>query len=139
MTMILKLPPAPKPLDLRGPKGDKGDKGDSIKGDPGAPGPKGDKGDKGDDGSPGWPGSRGPVGERGPRGEDGEGLALPFIKALTGTSITVLEAEHGLTMIHGLRVVNSDGETVEVLERVVGTTLTIEANSSLIDHTLILY
>lgn len=63
----------------------------------------------------------------------------PYIKTLSGFTDTINQAEHGLTIIRGLRVNKPTGELVEVAETYSGTTVTIDSNILLDNHTLIIY
>lgn len=62
-----------------------------------------------------------------------------YPKSISGFTVTVLQAEHGLTFPKGLRVTDQYGEEVEVKETYLGTTVRIDSNIDLADHLLVIY
>lgn len=64
---------------------------------------------------------------------------VPFTKVLSGFTDTIDQAEHGLSVVRGLRVCKPTGELVEVAENYSGTTVRIDSNILLDDHILTLY
>ena len=65
---------------------------------------------------------------------------IPFTKVLTGTSITILEAEHGLTIVRGVRVYKTmTGEIIQTAEIILGTTVIINSNIDLTNYSLMIY
>ncbi len=68
-------------------------------------------------------------------------VQTPFTKILSGYTDTVLQAEHGLSHVRGLRVTTPapGEEEVEVLEKYSGTTVEIFSNVLLDGHLLTIY
>lgn len=63
----------------------------------------------------------------------------PYFEAvLTGTSIVLLQEDHGLEFVRSIRVTNPMGSVVEVDVRVVGADLEISSNIPLDGHRLFL-
>lgn len=62
-----------------------------------------------------------------------------FTKTLSGFSVSVLQSEHGVANVRGLRVCQPNGELVEVLETYNGNDIQIDSNILLDDHILTIF
>lgn len=62
-----------------------------------------------------------------------------FTKTLSGFSVSVLQSEHGVASVRGLRVCKPTGELVEVAETYVGNDIQIDSNILLDDHILTIF
>lgn len=62
-----------------------------------------------------------------------------FTKTLSGFSVSVLQSEHGVVNVRGLRVCKASGELVEVLETYSGNDIQIDSNILLDNHILTIY
>lgn len=87
----------------------------------------------------GLKGDKGDQGIQGIQGEQGE-LGRPiFSKVLSGYSVIVLQSEHEIVFVRGLRVCKPTGQAVEVLETYNGNDIQIDSNILLDDHILTIY
>lgn len=65
---------------------------------------------------------------------------VPFTKVLSGFTDTILQSEHNLLYLRGLRVCDPGGEEVEVKETYPdATSVKIDSNVLLDDHVLTMY
>lgn len=62
-----------------------------------------------------------------------------YTKTLSGYSVSVLQSEHGVVNVRGLRVNKPTGELVEVAETYVGNDIQIDSNVLLDDHILTIF